>query len=323
MVTYKQTKEFFTAIENGNLEELNRLNKEGVPWTTNDHGRTPIHAAVSANKPELIHFFHRKGCDVNAVLHDHTKDTPLHIAAKLNMPTVAEALLKCGANPNATDSEEHTPFQRGINKFHLEVLKVLRRYGATPMDSYLNLKDKRTRLHYAVSSKNVEKVKKLCAYGADVNATMKDGTAPIHYLLSLPHTKEVVEILEILDSYGADLTLKRKGVSLAETAAQWAHKDVLKYLISRGIDITEGIKNSPLRTFDTCDISTLTGAPRECVELLRDWSRNPKKYIDKNLPRGGKCIPLIDEDENAHTSTRKTRPSSKTFFKPIKLGRGN
>ena len=56
--------------------------------------------------------------------------TALHMAARHDRADAAAALLNCGANIEARDSQGETPLRRAVNCGKLEVAAVLLRYGA-------------------------------------------------------------------------------------------------------------------------------------------------------------------------------------------------
>ena len=65
----------------------------------------------------------------NAAADSPNNSTPLHAAALNNSHTVAEILLKQGANVNAKDNCGQTPLRIAILNKATETVEVLRRYG--------------------------------------------------------------------------------------------------------------------------------------------------------------------------------------------------
>ncbi len=306
MVTPQQKREFFTAIENGNLIELTRLNKAGIPWTvTMSDGYSPIHAAVESGHVELVRFFHRKGCDLNATT--SFMFTPLHIAAQLNRVKEAKYLLENGANPNPIDMDGNTPYQVGMRLMHTKVLGVLKKYDATPKDAYVDAKKKITQLHKAALNGELEDVKKLCACGADVNAqTIDIKMTPAMWTPSRTNKEKDLEILKVLVSYGADLNIKNKnGLTIAHFATMEGRLEILKYLDSQGINLfepdvygqtpivlaNESMANMNFEDWSLSEIKSYTKPVNECCEFLKEWYANQKKHSGKENKDGKKEAP--------------------------------
>lgn len=100
----------FHVIDNHDIEELEKLLKEGInlhvfdPSSYND---TPLHKSIRENKNAIA----RKLIDSNAPLDcsNNFGDTPLHLAVMNRNLEIIIILLEAGANINAVNNNNKTP----------------------------------------------------------------------------------------------------------------------------------------------------------------------------------------------------------------------
>lgn len=126
-------KEFIRAAKSGNIEKL-RLILETDPrviHARDTDGSTALHCATWKGHQSVADFLLRAGADVN--LHnnnEHWGTTPLHAAAHANQARIAQMLIDKGADVNARDNEGRTPLDH--TEFHKAkaTAKVLRDNGA-------------------------------------------------------------------------------------------------------------------------------------------------------------------------------------------------
>lgn len=90
-------------------------------------GYTPLHEAVSGNKPHVIKYLRDKGADVNAKA--NSGYTPLHLAASAGHIDCVTALLNCGADISETDDYGKTPKQTAGLSSKSSIVKLLRSEG--------------------------------------------------------------------------------------------------------------------------------------------------------------------------------------------------
>ena len=125
----------------------------------------------------------------------------------------------------------------------------------------------------AARTGNIEAVKQHIAAGADVNAKVKFGWAPLHIATMYGHK----EIAELLISSGADLNAKcnNDGWIPLQYAAQKGQKEIAELLISKGADVNAKNKNghTPLDTTQETNYSydspEVKAARKEITDLLR------------------------------------------------------
>lgn len=109
------------------------LSHGAKPNAKNMHGGTALHQAASQGAIKVIELLLANKADVNAV--DNEGYTPLHGAVSYGKndtrKTVVEILLRSGANVNAkTTRDGETPFHKAIDRGDIEIVKLLLEYGA-------------------------------------------------------------------------------------------------------------------------------------------------------------------------------------------------
>jgi ankyrin repeat protein len=96
----------------------------------NERGLTPLHAAAYSGKAELAGLL----LDHGAALEDTVNvsgATPLMLAAEENRVAVVELLIARGADLNIPDRDGFTPLTQAWSKQQTEMVRLLKRYGAT------------------------------------------------------------------------------------------------------------------------------------------------------------------------------------------------
>lgn len=135
--------QLFMAVHRGDIEELTKLLNNGVDVNTRgDDGRTPLHSAAEFGDKKAASILIARGADVD--LKGRDGSTPLHRAALNAKSDVVELLLAHGANINARTTNDGTPLlfaiQGGDAKGVVELLlangadaNVKDRWGATAL----------------------------------------------------------------------------------------------------------------------------------------------------------------------------------------------
>jgi cytohesin len=183
-----------------NLAEGKRL-EEDQP-TRYQPGYVSLHYAARAGHEEAVALLLARGAAANA--EDYCGGTPLHVA---HTPRIAEALLLCGADPNAICWMRHCDEVLGWHfvgsPLHVAaqqpIIRMLIGNGAN-VDGSDHI-TKRTALHYAAARGRAEAVEALLELGADPNASAEvpDYTetrliTPLHYAALGAH-EEIVRLL--------------------------------------------------------------------------------------------------------------------------------
>lgn len=148
------------AIQKINLEAIKILASAGANLNSQFFGETALNYALGYSET-IANFLIKAGANVNA--QDSTgKKAALHVGAKYKKPNIITTLLKAGANLNVQDEEGLTPLHYAVRGAYSETesLKILLEAGANP-----NIKNKvgETPLAYAYenSGTNGDAVKSL------------------------------------------------------------------------------------------------------------------------------------------------------------------
>ena len=138
-------------------------------------GTTPLHRAVHRNDVKATDALIRSGADVNAT--NRYGVPPLSLAATNGNAAVLELLLKAGANPNATQSEGETALMTAARTGVPAAVRTLLKYGAD-----VNAKENwrgQSALMWAAAEGHAEAIELLLEAGAQVNARSNAGWTAI------------------------------------------------------------------------------------------------------------------------------------------------
>ncbi|HOZ84041.1 MAG TPA: ankyrin repeat domain-containing protein [Niabella sp.] len=225
-----------------NIEVFEYLESLGIkPSTTSQSGANALHSIVRRpGQEKLINYFLSKGTNVNQkdeegntvfmnaavgsdmatleLLNKTVKDinatneagaTALALAVKGNTPEVVAYLIDKGANLNILDAkgnnlafyltESYNPRTAASFEPKLKLLQTKGLNIATPQQ------DGNTLYHLAVTKNNLDLLKKVSAYGVDINAKNKEGVTALHKAAMLSKTDDM---LRFLISLGAAKEIK-------------------------------------------------------------------------------------------------------------------
>lgn len=153
-------------------------------------------------------------------------ETLLDVAAKYGRMEIARALIRKGADVNATQAGDWTPLHYAAGDGHPQMVRLLLEHGAkvnarTDMGA--------TALHMAAGMNYREIVSLLIAKGADVNAKDAAGYPPLHKAAE----GDCVDATKLLIQKGADMSAKDKqgetSLSLAEREGHTAVAALLRH----------------------------------------------------------------------------------------------
>ena len=123
--TSSNSKEFFSAVEEGNIKKVASLLGAGIePNSKDKYDNTALHYASKKGHSEIVKLLLEKGANVNAQDND-IGYTVLHRASMAGHLEVAKLLLDKGANINAQDIFSETALHLATVSGHLEVVKLL------------------------------------------------------------------------------------------------------------------------------------------------------------------------------------------------------
>ncbi len=197
----QQFNQLADAVIKKDTAKIEQLLKSGVDINTQHptSGTTVLMIASSYYYyDDMVEYLIGKGADVN--LKDNEGKTALLWASSNSLPN-AKILVSNGAKVNETANDGMTPFLQaslGVSsgKVPIEMSDLLRKNGAD-INSELKRKGASgwNALHYAIINGDVELVKYLIKYGANVNKATGEGSTPL-YLAKLGGDDEVVKILK-------------------------------------------------------------------------------------------------------------------------------
>jgi predicted RNA-binding Zn-ribbon protein involved in translation (DUF1610 family) len=123
----------YSAVVKGNIDEVDRLLREGVdPNQKGTLGHPPLTAAVSGDYPLIAERLLNAGADPDR--RDNLGWAPLHHAVKTrgaNLDMIV-ILVRHGAGVDVTDKHLRTPLHRASQFGHVQAVRLLVRLGADP-----------------------------------------------------------------------------------------------------------------------------------------------------------------------------------------------
>lgn len=119
----------FQAIKNGNTARVKELITRVSINATNDEGKTPLHEAAKKGDLEIVNSLLNLDIDINA--QDSEGNTPLHVAAQYGHHNTSEALIKKGANVDITTLNGKTPLHKAFRYLrNPKIIELLIKSGA-------------------------------------------------------------------------------------------------------------------------------------------------------------------------------------------------
>ena len=189
---------------------------------------------------KTIRFLLDKGGDIHTVT--EIGDTLLHLAVPAGSEVDSDALdlvkrlVRSGCSPYAVNSKQETPLHIAAQSGCLSLISYFLSLGQSlPSDILLT----------ALTGCHCDKAKViryLIRQGADVSATAKDGTTPLHLLATLGYEHDCLESTKILIDAGCN---PRSPDTYGRTpmciAAKHGYISVVEFLLSQGIPPPQNI----------------------------------------------------------------------------------
>lgn len=196
-------------------------------------GATPLHDAVSANDlPAVRRLLAVPGAPLREA-RDELGRTPLLLAAELDRPAIAKALVLAGADVNAKDARQDSPYLLAGAEGRLAILELTLAHGADlkSVNRYGG-----TALIPAAERGHVEGVRRLIAAGVAVDHVNRLGwTALLEAILLSDGGSAHQDIVRQLIAAGADVNLPdRDGVSPLAHAERKGHREIARLLRAAG-----------------------------------------------------------------------------------------
>ncbi len=250
------------AIDDRRLELVALLLENGADVHNVSY---PLHFGWECNQPSDLadEKYHRCVANIAKLLLEYGADpddthynidliTPLHQAADCGNIALIDRLLKGGANINSTDDRGRTPLVFSKNKetamFLMEnggcfLYKERMDSGATLLRDAIDASDleyarcllehgvKARGLDAAIRCGNIEVVKLLLEFGANLNYLAEDFKSPLHIAAERGYTA----IVELLLDHGIPINKKDKFQRTALQLATLAgHQETVRFLQARG-----------------------------------------------------------------------------------------
>ncbi|KAF7269779.1 hypothetical protein GWI33_017200 [Rhynchophorus ferrugineus] len=254
-------KDFQTYPNSEGLNELVMDNDTEAIMTKNKDVAFLI--AAWTGRLKTMQLLYRDGVSVN--VKDRVNRTALHFASYANQTSCVQFLLQNGASIGERAGEEAlTPLHCAASMGNLDCLKLLIKFGANVNAGI----EKRSPLHYAVQSMSVECVKELLDHKAIPNTPQVYSETPLHVAASIGNTDAV----ELLLNYGAAVNVQSGPDRLTplHLAAEQGYMDCIKLLIEG-----RGMVNAANRKLQTPLHLAALNQCAETVELLLKNSGNP------------------------------------------------
>jgi ankyrin repeat protein len=206
------SKEFFDAIKQGDLEEVERrLSLDPILIHARENNLSPILVAAYHHKPQIASFLADKTVaitifeaaatgKINNVIRLLARDPdlvnafaddgfqPLGLACFFGNFDVAEYLVKAGANVNSKSQNglKVAPLQSAAAGKHVKIAKLLLDYGADP-----NIREQGgyTPLHAAAQNGDEEMIRMLLFRGADLTLASNDEKTALDLAMEFGHEK--------------------------------------------------------------------------------------------------------------------------------------
>lgn len=216
--------DFFAAAQARDMMALNAFLDAGMnPDAQNDDGRTVLISAAARGDLEMVNLLLARGADPN--VNDKRGYTALSHAVEAMYEDVADVLL------NRPDLD---PNSRGLNNRPVLLAYVWRddkqrveKLLAQGADVNARDGDGDTALHGAARGGNVEITRLLLDKGANPNARNSQGGTPLMWAAVYGHE----DAAELLLSRDADVSLRdNEGITAAEWAARNKRENVVKLL---------------------------------------------------------------------------------------------
>ncbi|MBU8932900.1 MAG: ankyrin repeat domain-containing protein [candidate division Zixibacteria bacterium] len=225
------------AAGRGRTDAVRLLLAKGADATIrNNQGQTIAFGVAARGHTDMLRLLVDNGADL--LVSDSSGGTILHEAAISGSVVTVDYLLDAGADPDLTNDFGATPLIFSSWRSHVDVARTLLEKGANP--DIINTNGM-TALHNSVKEGSVEMCQVLLTNGANASLpNLKTGGTPLHYAC----TKGYLNIVELLVSSGADLTVKdNKGLTPLHYAGKYGHRTVADLLLAKGVTAPDMEKN--------------------------------------------------------------------------------
>ncbi len=255
------------AIRLNHQELAEFLLKRGAnPGLASPSGKTALHVAVNANRPEMVRLLAAtEGVPLNAA-EKQEGYTALHGAAEQAEPAMLESLLSAKASLKTTTNKGETALHLAARNANANVLRAILKRKA-PIEATSN--DGYTALHEAAGNGTAENTRLLLEAGANPNVF---GKAPSFFTpLHLAASSGYLESCKALIEHSAEVDPNREqGVTPFYMSVGFQHHAVNQFLAKQGADSSIQDKNGVSALDIAGDISE---AYREQIAEMTRFAR--------------------------------------------------
>jgi len=219
------------ASEAGHLSLVKCLVKvdRGGLYSANYKNETPLHVAARNGKYNLVKYFAKKGCNINATSANGA--TCLHVACANGHYTTVECLLKHGAEVNVVNSADQTPLHIAASRGQTNIVELLFLHKA---NFSLRDKDGITALLAASINGHQDTVQFIVQHGGNVEDTDGKGNSIAHFAVANGN----YEILNFLSQQNVSLDVQNfDGDTPLVKAVREGRNRMVQYLVDRNCDI--------------------------------------------------------------------------------------
>ena len=221
------------AAENGNIDKVKALIKQGANIDTTDNNRaTPLHWASANGHKDTVSLLIGKGADIDAA--DNNRATPLHWASANGHKDTVSLLIGKGADIDAADNNRATPLHWASANGHKDTVSLLIGEEAD-IDAKNN--NGGTPLHDASWKGHIIVVKLLVDKNGDIDARDNNGFTPLHYVIESRYSAALdLANNQSLPSYFSSL-IYPTALHLASNYQYIKHIKTAETLIYAGVDV--------------------------------------------------------------------------------------
>ena len=275
-----------THLDDNNFELFQELINIGydINAVERSRGDTPLHLAIKRDKPNIITVLLNNNVDIN--IKNEEGKSPLHIAVEKNNIEIFKKLLNKGSNVN-----DDNYLNIAVGRDNIEITKILLSEGAdinyVDPDDFLketvlytactSLKDNSilvefllqngairvinernslqiTPLHAACNAMNIENIKLLLFYGADLYAKNAEGKMPLELLSKIEkYSDKKNEILKFVSKF----------INFKYNIPSLKYKSYIEFLQNNNIiddedkDFFENIKKEIMQEIENVEVEDL------------------------------------------------------------------